>query len=179
MGQKILVVVDIQREYVTPGRPFHIQSIGPSLENARRVLAAARKRGWPIYHVRHLQSGSIFSRDNEHSQLVPGFEPQAGEREIHKGDFSCYSAPEFAEAMRQHGERGDEIVLIGYGSTMCCLSTLIEGHHRGQKQTFVSDASNAKASSRFGEESLHAHAVDIISTYARVVTASQVIEEPS
>jgi uncharacterized protein len=41
----------------------------------------------------------------------------------------------------------------------------------------VSDASNAKASSRFGEEDLHARAVDIISTYARVVTTHQVLEE--
>jgi nicotinamidase-related amidase len=67
MGQKVLVVVDIQREYVTPGRPFHIQSIGASLENGRRVLAAARSKGWPVYHVRHLQNGAIFTRDNEYS----------------------------------------------------------------------------------------------------------------
>jgi nicotinamidase-related amidase len=80
--------------------------------------------------------------------------------------------------MKQHAGQGDEIVLIGYGSTMCCLSTLIEGHHRGQKQTFVADASNARASSRFDEESMHAHAVDIISTYARVVSTAQVLEEP-
>jgi nicotinamidase-related amidase len=177
MSQKVLVVVDIQREYVTPGRPFHIQSIGPSLEKARQVLEAARARGWPIYHVRHLQSGSHFTRDGEHSGFIPGFEPQAGEREIHKSDFSCYSAPEFAEAMRQHAARGDEVVIIGYGSTMCCLSTIIDGYHRGQRLAFVPDASRAKASQRFNEESLHAHAVDIISTYARVKAADQVVEE--
>jgi ureidoacrylate peracid hydrolase len=179
MSQKVLVVVDIQREYVTPGRPFHIASIGPSLENARRVLETARKRGWPIYHVRHLQDGALFNRGDELSGFVQGFEPQADEREIHKGNFSCYSAPEFVEAMARHAARGDEIVLIGYGSTMCCLSTIIDGYHRGQKMTFVPEASRAKASTRFGEESLHAHATDIISTYARVMTAHQLSEEPS
>lgn len=178
MSQKVLVVVDIQREYVTPGRPFHIASIGPSLENARRVLETARRSGWPIYHVRHLQDGAIFNRDNEHSRFVQGFEPLADEREIHKGNFSCYSAPEFAEAMARHAARGDELVLVGYGSTMCCLSTIIEGYHRGQKMTFVQDASCAKASTRFGEEGLHAHATDIIATYARVVRTDQLSEEP-
>ncbi|WNG50539.1 cysteine hydrolase [Archangium minus] len=178
MGQKVLVVVDVQREYVTPGRAFHIASIGPSLENGRRVLETARSKGWPIYHVRHLQAGAIFNQDDAYSGFVQGFEPQGDEREIHKGNFSCYSAPDFAEAMSRHAARGDEVIIIGYGSTMCCLSTIIEGYHRGQKMVFVSDASRAKASARLSEESLHAHATDIISTYARVVTTQQLVGEP-
>jgi ureidoacrylate peracid hydrolase len=177
MRQKVLVVVDIQREYVTEGRPFCIRSIGPSLENAGRVLAAARERGWPVYHVRHLQSGAIFNPESEHSGFVEGFEPRAGEREIHKGDFSCYSAPDFSVIMRQHAARGDEIVIIGYGSTMCCLSTIIDGYHRGQQLTFVQDASSAKASARFGEEDLHERAQDVIGTYARVVTTRELLAE--
>ena len=88
---KVLVVIDVQREYVTPGRPFHIKSIGPSLENAKNMLTHARGEGWPIVHVRHLQDGEIFNRESEFSDFVEGFAPQAGELEISKGNYSCFS----------------------------------------------------------------------------------------
>ena len=173
MKSKVLVVVDIQGEYVAEGRPFHIRSIAPSLENAGRVLDHARRSNWKIIHIRHLQPGAIFSPEGAYSGFIPGFEPRSNEQEIIKGDFSCYSAPAFTEQMLEHRKNEDEIVVIGYGSTMCCLSTIVDGYHRGNRFTFVRDASNAKASSNHSEASLHEHATDILSIYANVVTTAE------
>lgn len=39
----VLVVIDIQKEYTTPGRSFHLETAGPSLERAGRVLDHARR----------------------------------------------------------------------------------------------------------------------------------------
>lgn len=44
----VLVVVDIQLEYITPGRPFYLETAGSSIKNARRVLDHARKNRWEI-----------------------------------------------------------------------------------------------------------------------------------
>src|SRR6185295_8607364 len=96
----ILVVIDIQKEYVTEGRPYFINGIGPSLEKAKSVMATARAAGWELVHIRHLQKGEIFSPESPYSGFVAGFEPAKGESEIVKGDYSCYSAPEFARLMK-------------------------------------------------------------------------------
>ncbi|SFT01407.1 cysteine hydrolase [Marininema halotolerans] len=167
-----LVLIDIQREYVTEGRPFHIRSIGPSLENAKKLLENARTEGWAIAHVRHLQEGKIFNDNSEFSDFVSGFEPRIGEREIVKNQFSCFSSPEFSQMMERLQEY--RIHVIGYGSTMCCLSTIVEGYHRGFQMVFVHDASNAKKMDRFGEESHHAHVTEILSTFAEVLPTKRI-----
>jgi ureidoacrylate peracid hydrolase len=171
----VLVVIDIQKEYTTPGRSFYLESAAPSLKNAGRVLDHARRSGWEIVHIRHLQDGEIFNPKSEHSGFVPGFEPAPGEEEITKGNFSCYSAPRFAELMKERLDR--PVYIIGYGSTMCCLSTIIEGYHRGQKFTFVRDASCARRTANFDEQSTHAYATDILSTYAKVVETAHALAD--
>jgi len=42
MKSQILVVIDIQSEYVSEGLPFQIRSIQPSLHNPHRVCKTAR-----------------------------------------------------------------------------------------------------------------------------------------
>jgi ureidoacrylate peracid hydrolase len=169
----VLVVIDIQKEYTTPGRSFYLETAGPSLHNAARVLAHARSNRWEVVHIRHLQDGEIFNSKSELAGFVAGFEPAAGETEIAKGDFSCYSAPRFAELMKERLER--PVYVIGYGSTMCCLSTIIDGYHRGQKFTFVRDASCARRTPNFDEQSTHAYATDILTTFSKVVETSHVL----
>lgn len=169
----VLVVIDIQKEYTAPGRSFYLETAGSSLKNADRVLDYARRSGWEIVHIRHLQDGEIFNPKSEHSGFVAGFEPAPGEEEITKGNFSCYSAPRFAGLVKERLDR--PIYIIGYGSTVCCLSTIIEGYHRGQKFTFVRDASCARRTPNFDEQSTHACATDILSTYAKVVETASVL----
>ena len=67
---KALIVIDIQREYISTGRSFHIGSIGPSLQNAYLMLQHARKEGWPIVHVQHLQDGNLFNAASDTSDSL-------------------------------------------------------------------------------------------------------------
>lgn len=175
MNKKVLVVIDIQKEYTTPGRPFYLEQAGPSLKTAQGVLESARDRGWPIVHVRHVQSGDIFNAESSNSDYVEEFRPRAGERQITKSDYSCYSSPEFARLAA--AEPKSEFVVIGYGSTMCCLSTIVDGYHRGQAFVFVRDASSAKRTASLDELSAHRAATDIISIYAKVVGANELFAE--
>ena len=38
----LLIAIDIQREYITPGRPYCLNGVDESLENCRDILAHAR-----------------------------------------------------------------------------------------------------------------------------------------
>lgn len=170
---KALVVIDIQREYVLPGRKFHISSIGPSLTNAYAMLRFARSENWPIVHVQHLQDGDLFNRASDTSDFVDGFVPERGETHAIKGNYSSYSSPAFMQFVNEHPDH--ELVVIGYGTTMCCLSTIVDGYHRGQRFALVEDACAARAAGGHSEASMHQHATAILGPFARLTSTAQEI----
>jgi nicotinamidase-related amidase len=175
MGETpLLLLIDVQREYTTAGRPFHLQGIGPSLENCRRLLGHAREKSWPIAHVRHVQQGQLFNEALPYSLFVEGFEPRAEEMVFTKGNLSCYTNDGFRRLME--AVDGEPVFLAGYNSLMCCLSTLIQAFHEGQRLNFVADASLARATAHADEQTAHLHATDIISIYANLVKTSDVLQ---
>ena len=68
--------------------------------------------------------------------------------------------------------------MAGYGATMCCLSTLVDAHHRGYDFTFVTDATCAKRTARFGEQDMREHIVDIMSAFGNLTTTEEVLNRP-
>ena len=173
----LLIAIEIQREYTTPGRPYFMEGIDESLENCRRILAHARDQNWTVAHVRHEQPGSVFGQSHTATQFVKGFEPLPHEYLFTKGNFSCYSDPGFEKFMET--SRPEQVYLIGYSSPMCCLSTIVEGYHRGHELSFVTDASLARATPNAEEKTAHMHATHIISFYANLVETSEVIGDAS
>jgi hypothetical protein len=59
---------------------------------------------------------------------MPGFVPESGEPIAMKNDFSSYSSVQYRELLAT--SEGRDLYLIGYGSTMCCLATIVDGYHR-------------------------------------------------
>ena len=173
MKSPVVVAIDIQQEYTTAGRPFYLAGIEPSLENCRRILRHARTKGWPVIHVRHLQAGAVFNPDEPHSRFVSGFEPEAGEPVVTKSRLSSYSNEEFGRLIDGCG--GSELLVIGYGSPMCCLATIVAGAVFGHKFSFVHDASWARAISGSTEQDVHESATRILSIHAKLVSTAEVL----
>jgi ureidoacrylate peracid hydrolase len=173
----LLIAIEIQREYTTKGRPYFMEGIDESLENCRKVLTHAREKNWTVAHVRHEQPGTVFGQSHAATQFVKGFEPLPREYLFTKSNFSCYSNPGFEKFMET--SRPEQVYLIGYSSPMCCLSTIVEGYHRGHELTFVTDASLARATPNAEEKTAHMHATHIISFYANLVETAQVLGDAS
>jgi nicotinamidase-related amidase len=172
--KKIVLAIDIQREYVAEGRAFHIAGIDASLPNVRKVIEGARESGVPVWHVRHAQdAGSVFDRDGEYVQFIAGFEPLDGEPVYTKDMYSSFSAPGLAEAVAEAGP--EEIVVIGYGTPMCCICTIIDGMHRGHSFTLVEDATGAKAANGVGEAEMHQSAINVLRQFAKIKSTDEVL----
>jgi ureidoacrylate peracid hydrolase len=173
-----LVVIDVQKEYITPGRPFYLSGIEPSLSNARRLLEHARAEGWSIIHVQHLQDGAVFNRDDPASGFIESFEPFAAELHVKKDKLSAFTNPQFAAAIEAADSA--DIFVMGYGSTMCCLATVVDAPLYGRKLTFVHDASWARAPGpAFNEAETHRHATAIIGIHGKLATVEQVMHPPT
>jgi nicotinamidase-related amidase len=169
----VLVLVDLQKEYIAEGRPFCLETSAESLANLRKLQDHARKKGWRVVHMKHQQNSECFTYGSEYSEFIEDFVPIEGELVMAKSDFSCFSSPEFLALVDRY--RNKHIIIAGYSATMCCLSTLVDAHHRGYGFTFVTDATCAKRTKRFGEQDMKEHIVDILSAYANLATTEEIL----
>jgi nicotinamidase-related amidase len=156
--RNVLVLIDIQQEYTTVGRPYYLKGIEPSLANCRQLLTHARNSNWDICHVQHSngEDAPKFAPNTSYFDFVAGFEPKADELHVIKRDFSCYSSVEFSDYLAQVTQSPDyKIYIIGYNTVMCCLSTLEEARRRGKNMYFVEDAALAKSIEDKSEHEMH------------------------
>ncbi|WP_342360222.1 cysteine hydrolase family protein [Terrarubrum flagellatum] len=168
-----LVLIDIQKEYTTPGRPFFLQEIGPSLKNCRLLLSAARRAGARVIHVRHVQDGPVFKRGAAESDFVEGFSPLNNEIHLLKSKLSCYANERFAPLIDE--AKPGSVYVAGYGSTMCCMATVAAAPLFGHKLNFIHDASWARSSSGLSEEELHRNATAILGIHGALATTKETI----
>jgi len=176
--KQLMIVIDIQQEYIAEGRPFYIKGIAPSLKNAKSLIEAAREKQIPVWHIKHYRDGGdIFAQESAFSDFIPGFEPAAGEKTFIKNRYSCFSSPAFAEQLNQM--QPEEIVVIGYGSSMCCLCTIIDGIHRGFKFTLIEDATASRSFPYANENEMHRAAIQILRQYANIVNTKELMNKLS
>lgn len=171
----VLVSLDLQREYVTPGRPYCLEYIDQSLENCRRLLNHAREQKWPVAHVRYIQDGHLFNARLPYSRFIEGFEPMAYEMVFTRDKFSCFASPEFSNFMET--ARHSPVFIMGFNTQMCCLSTLVDALHRGMRLKYIVDASLARATMQGDERQTHDWLLEVLSIYADLVTTDAVLEK--
>src|SRR3989339_1148925 len=121
--EKLILAIDIQNEYISEGRPFFIPGIKASLEKIKTIFSVARENGTPIWHMQHKQKGSVFNETSELANFIKDFEPLADEKFFVKDMYSCFSSKDFLVALTEF--KPEEIIIVGYGSSMRCLCTII------------------------------------------------------
>lgn len=174
--EPVLLLVDLQNEYVAAGRRLAIHRIAPALDNCRRLLAHARAERWTIAHMRWLQPGPYFNRQLPYAAWIEGFEPYGTELVYERASPSCYSAEDFDTFA--DCAVGQRLIVAGLTGVVACLSTLIEGAARGHRLSFVADASASHGSVECGEEEAHRRAAWVASHYVPVIETADLVGAP-
>jgi nicotinamidase-related amidase len=171
----LLVLVDLQQEYVCPGRPLGLKNAGKAFDNCKRLLACARANRYPVAFVRWTQAGLMFNRGAQFSDWVDGCVPTGSDMIFERAWPSCYASAEFSEMMDSGG--GRNAVIAGFTGSIACLATIIEGAPRQHRFTFIHDASISHAHHGKEEDEIHAMATTLISLYATVWTTEHWLNE--
>lgn len=161
----IVVLVDMQQEYLAKPRLLAISKIDGALDNCRRVLDHARDIGLPVAFMRLLNESAFFNRATPFVRWIEGFEPYRNEMVFERGSPSCYSCEPFAALMNQ--SRGG-IVLAGFAGESACLSTLIDAFHRNHRVTYLCDASASHALEDVPADEIHRAVSKISGLYGEV-----------
>ena len=136
-----LICLDLQREYVVPGRPRYAAANAAVAEACRGVLERARDEGWRVVHsqIRKEESAPTLM----FGAPIEGLRPLVTEPVFFRRGLSAFANPEFAGKLRQ--ARGAPVYIIGFSLSDTCLATALAAIDEGLSPTLIEDAVGAGA----------------------------------
>ncbi|HEY1026964.1 MAG TPA: cysteine hydrolase family protein [Pseudomonas sp.] len=140
MSKRALVLIDIQNDYFEGGKwPLH--GMDAAASNAARVLAAARKAGDKVVHVRHeFQSDDapFFTPASEGARIHASVQPQADEAVVLKHQVNAFLGTDLKALLDAAGI--EQVTLVGAMSHMCIDAAARASSDFGYATCVVHDA---------------------------------------
>jgi nicotinamidase-related amidase len=146
-----------------------------ALERCREALNFARMVGMPVAFVRHKPQSASMLAAGTYPSWLDGFRPFRSDMVFERAVPSCYASMEFADMARRSGK----LILAGIFGETSCLATLIDGHGRNHRFTFLADACVSRGRPGISAETMHQSVMGIASLYSEVLTTDIWIESMS
>ena len=138
LDRAVLLPVDMQQAFDEPAWPRRWNRQVD--ENGLALLAAWRRAGGPIIHVRHdsVTPGSSLAPGRPGNAFRPGFEPADGEPVVAKSVNSAFIGTDLDLRLRRLGAR--HVVTFGISTDMCVSTTVRTGANMGWDMILVPEA---------------------------------------
>jgi len=177
MSKRTILVVDLQNDYFPTGK-LPLVGIEGAVDNAARVIAAARASGDGVIHIRHeftQRDAPFFALGSQGAEIHPSVRPIEGEPIIVKNHANSFRGTELKGLLDAKGI--EDVLIVGAMSHMCIDATTRAAADFGYKATVLHDAC-ATRNLEFGGRVVPAAEVHaafmaaLASSYASVVATS-------
>lgn len=175
LGESALILIDCQNTYRQG--IMQLEGVEPALQEAARLLARARAKGTPIFHIMHdAGPGSPYDVRAEIGHIADIVAPQNGEPVIVKNYPNSFEKTNLHDQLQKIGAKN--LVLVGFMTHMCVNSTARGAFNRGYESTIVAAATATRAlpgphGNVISASTIHDAALATIADLFAVVTASQ------
>ena len=135
-----LIVVDLQNEYLPTGK-LPLTGIESAAANAARVIADARNKSIPVFHIRHeFANGEapVFVPGTDGVNIQSTVAPVAGESVIVKNHINAFRDTDLKQQLDAKGV--EEVVVVGAMSHMCIDAVVRAAADFGYAVTILHDA---------------------------------------
>lgn len=183
MTRTALILVDIQNDYFPSVSDSKMPL--PAMDNASRhaanILAAARKGGVKIIHVKHVMasdSAPFFHPGTLGAEIHDSVAPQSGETIVEKTRPNSFVGTGLQDLLRE--ATIEHLIVCGAMSQMCIDATVRGGVDLGFKVTLAHDACAAANVTHNGtsvpSEMVHAAIMaPLAASYANVQPTAEII----
>jgi nicotinamidase-related amidase len=140
MPTRALVLIDVQNDYF-PGGKWPLKGIESAADNAAKLLAAARRAGDLVVHVRHefpTADAPFFAPGSEGARIHPKVRGLDDEPVVLKQHVNSFRETDLKEILDRHGV--EEVVICGAMSHMCVDAGVRAASDLGYKCVVVHDA---------------------------------------
>lgn len=142
LSESALILIDCQNTYRRG--LMQLEGVEPALEEAARLLARARAKGTPIFHIMHdAGPGSPYDVRAEIGQIADIVAPREGEPVIVKSYPSSFEQTVLHDELQKLGVKN--VVLAGFMTHVCVNSTARAAFNRGYGTTVVTSATATRA----------------------------------
>lgn len=142
LSESALILIDCQNTYRSG--LMQLEGVEPALEEAARLLARARAKGTPVFHIMHdAGPGSPYDVRAEIGQIADIVAPREGEPVIVKAYPSSFEQTTLHEQLQKIGAKN--VVLAGFMTHVCVNSTARAAFNRGYGTTVVASATATRA----------------------------------
>lgn len=117
-----LIVMDMQKGILEDEELYRRKSV---VENAAKILAAARESGVEVIYVQHHDD----DLDGEAFAIVDELAPRAGEKVFVKEEGSCFTNKDFSDYLERSGD--DTLMITGLVLNFCVDKTVKSADERG------------------------------------------------
>lgn len=131
-----LICLNLNREYVTPGRPLHAAGAAAAATRARACLSHARDTGWPVAHIQSRRSR--LAQDARFFRPIEGLEPLPSEPLFITRRLSALAHAELRARLLT--DRPSSVFLVGFALSHEGLATLFDAVDCGLRLRVVEDA---------------------------------------
>lgn len=143
IDEPLLFCLDLQQEFVTPGRPW-ADPYGDEISYpCSLVLKSARDAGWTIAHSQLHRGAPMMDGPGCMPQSIPGCEPRPGEVLLKRAGISAYAHPDMDELLSfdmMSESRAIRAIMIGFSASTSLKTTLYDARDRGHKLYLLEEA---------------------------------------
>lgn len=138
--KQVLIVVDLQNEYLPTGK-LPLFNIETATANAARAIAFARTHNIPVVHIRHESKTSdapIFVPGTAAVEIQKDVAPQAEESVVVKNFVNSFRDTPLKHILETQGAQ--ELIVVGAMSHMCIDAVVRAASDMGYVVTVLHDA---------------------------------------
>lgn len=181
MGNRALVVIDVQNEYISGNLPIAYPELSESLVNIGVAMDTAVALGMPVVVVQQVapETSPIFAKGSHGYALHEVVTNRSYDHHVEKTLPSAFVGTDLAPWLEARSI--DTIVVVGYMTQNCDESTARDALHRGLAVEFLSDATGTLAMANqqgsLGAEVLHRAVLLVLqSRFAAVSTTREWVD---
>lgn len=140
MKKRGLIVIDLQNEYLPTGN-LPLSGIEAAADNAAKVIADARAKDIPVFHIRHeFANGEapVFVPGTDGVEIQPTVAPVGDEPVFVKNHINAFRDTDLKQQLDAHGV--GEVVIVGAMSHMCVDACVRAAVDMGYPATVLHDA---------------------------------------
>ncbi len=175
-----LLVVDMQRFFLTPGAPTYTCGGTPIIPVVKKLISTFRDHNRPViftqhvHHPLHMDSGimkwwwdGMCLEGSVESEIHPEIQPLPTEKVVMKHRYSAFYNTDMETILRCL--RIEDIVISGVMTNMCCESTARDAYYRDYRIFFLADGTGS-----ITEEMHLASLLNLAFGFAHVTTAETI-----
>jgi len=179
--RRALIVIDVQNDYAGGNLPIEYPPVEQSLANIGRAMDGARAAAIPVVAVQNIapETAPFMAEGTPGADLHQVVASRGWDHYIRKDWPGAFTGTGLETWLRERGI--DTIVIAGYMTHNCDLSTAVQAVHAGFGVEFLSDATGSlpyanRAGSASAEEIHRVVTVVMQSRFAAVMSTDEWLE---